>query len=102
MNCLLRGYIVMDGVKFDSMLLKTSLLGSSNYLADYYYNLSWIDRNGCQIKCVEKNKVMLENISSFAKLSIEIIEDAVLMNVDLQQIKNELINFIDSIEHKPS
>lgn len=57
----------------------------------------WRRPDGSVIACVEKLKVMRENIEELRECALAAIEDAVLMGCDEQQIKEALIAEIQSL-----
>lgn len=57
----------------------------------------WQRPDGSVIACVEKLKVMRENIEELRACALAAIEDAVLMGCDEQQIKDALIAEIQSL-----
>ena len=62
----------------------------------------WRSPKGEVIACVEKNKVLQENIEEIRQVCKDALEDAVLMGCDEQQFRavlNELVN--ELISHYP-
>ncbi|MDA0617656.1 MAG: hypothetical protein O3A66_02930 [Proteobacteria bacterium] len=60
---------------------------------------NWIDENGSVISCIEKNKILNENMQEILQNIKDASEDAVLMGVlkenfvqNLQKIINECYN----------
>jgi len=54
----------------------------------------WKDKENKPISCIEKIKILNENIMEIKQLSDDAIEDAKLMGVDPDQITSVIINTI--------
>ncbi len=59
----------------------------------------WHRENGEIIACTEKVKVMRENIEELEQIIQDAYEDALLMDVDSNQIKNFLIKMIENLDN---
>lgn len=59
---------------------------------------TWHRSNGEIVSCTEKIKVMRENIEELQQTIQDVYEDALLMDVDSQQIKQFLIQMIQNLE----
>lgn len=59
----------------------------------------WQDDNGEPLACVEKIKVMRENIEELAQSAQDAFEDALLMGCDEQQIREFLIQLMQNLEN---
>lgn len=59
---------------------------------------TWHRSNGEIVSCTEKIKVMRENIEELQQAIQDAYEDALLMDVDSQQIKQFLIKMIQNLE----
>ncbi|MBX9867549.1 MAG: hypothetical protein K2Y14_11600 [Burkholderiales bacterium] len=59
---------------------------------------TWHRSNGEIISCTEKIKVMRENIEELHQIIQDAYEDALLMDVDSEQIKQFLIKMIQNLE----
>lgn len=59
---------------------------------------TWHRSNGEIVSCTEKIKVMRENIEELQQTIQDVYEDALLMDVDSQQIKQFLIKMIQNLE----
>ncbi len=57
----------------------------------------WHDNKGDPITCIEKIKVMEENIDELSLIAIDLVDDAVLMGISEQQIKDFLSDLIQSL-----
>jgi hypothetical protein len=57
----------------------------------------WRSPNGEIIACVEKNKVLQEDLAEIRQICQDALEDAVLMGCDEQQLRSVLIELIDSL-----
>ena len=55
----------------------------------------WKDKKNKPISCIEKIKILNENIMEIKQLSDDAIEDAKLMGVDPDQITSVLINTLN-------
>lgn len=60
----------------------------------------WKDSQGNVVACVEKLKVMQENLEELAQLAQDALEDAVLMGCDEDQVKDFLVQVMQSL-HNP-
>ncbi|NHR04304.1 hypothetical protein HA052_03750 [Chromobacterium haemolyticum] len=60
----------------------------------------WKDPQGNVVACVEKLKVMQENLEELAQLAQDALEDAVLMGCDEGQVKDFLVQVMQSL-HNP-
>ena len=59
---------------------------------------TWHLSNGEIVSCTEKIKVMRENIEELQQVIQDAYEDALLMDVDSEQIKQFLIKMIQNLE----
>ena len=59
----------------------------------------WRSPKGDIIACVEKNKVMQENLAEIRQVCQDALEDAVLMGCDEQQIRAVLVELVASLEN---
>ncbi len=55
----------------------------------------WHNDKGEKISCVEKIKVMEQNLAEIKLLLQDVIDDGVLMGISEQQIKEEVIKLIE-------
>jgi len=62
----------------------------------------WRSPKGEVIACVEKNKVMQENLIEIRQICQDALEDAVLMGCDEQQVRSVLMELIASLENNYS
>lgn len=58
----------------------------------------WQTKNGEIISCVEKIKVMRENLEEIEQVIRDAYEDALLMDVDSSQIKNYFLSIINNLK----
>lgn len=58
----------------------------------------WRQPDGKPVSCLEKIKVLNENIQEIESLCADALEDGVLMGCDAEQIKNALHELIDRLE----
>ena len=57
----------------------------------------WRGPNGDIIACVEKNKVLRENLEEIRQVCQDALEDAVLMGCDEQQVRAVLIELVSAL-----
>lgn len=60
----------------------------------------WRSPKGDIIACVEKNKVMQENLVEIQQICQDALEDAVLMGCDAQQVRDVLSELVARL-HNP-
>ena len=58
----------------------------------------WRSSEGKVISCVEKNKVLQENLAEIHQVCKDALEDAVLMGCDEQQFRKVLAELIAQLE----
>lgn len=58
----------------------------------------WRSPEGKVIACIEKNKVMRENLEEIRQVCRDALEDAVLMGCDEQQFRAVLAELVASLE----
>ncbi|MCK9200387.1 MAG: hypothetical protein WA056_08000 [Gallionella sp.] len=61
-------------------------------------SIVWRSPAGDVIACIEKNKVMQENIVEIRQVCQDALEDAVLMGCDEQQFRAVLAELVASLE----
>lgn len=59
----------------------------------------WHDAEGNVLACVEKIKVMRENLEELAQSAQDAFEDALLMGCDERQIREYLVTLMQSLEN---
>lgn len=59
---------------------------------------TWLAPDGAPVACVEKIKVLNENILEIREMCQEALEDAVLMGCDEQQTREVLLRLVRSLE----
>ncbi len=59
----------------------------------------WRSPTGEVVACVEKNKVMSENMEEIRQICQDALEDAVLMGCDEQQFRAVLTELINDLEN---
>jgi signal transduction histidine kinase len=59
----------------------------------------WRSPSGEVVACVEKLKVLRENLEEIQQLCQEALEDAVLMECDERQFKQVLANLVQQLEN---
>ena len=59
----------------------------------------WKDPKGKVIACVEKNKVLRENLEEIRLICQDALEDAVLMGCDEKQFRTILLDLVNGLEN---
>ncbi len=59
----------------------------------------WRSPKGGVIACVEKNKVLQENLTEIRQVCQDALEDAVLMGCDEQQFRAVLAELVNGLEN---
>ncbi|TCP10696.1 hypothetical protein EV683_12052 [Crenobacter luteus] len=59
----------------------------------------WRDPQGNTVACVEKIKVMRENLEELAQLAQDAFEDAILMGCDESQVRDFLVQLMQRLEN---
>lgn len=59
----------------------------------------WRDPEGNVISCVEKLKVMRENLVELAQMAQDAFEDAILMGCDENQVRVYLVDLVNALEN---
>ncbi|MXR36216.1 hypothetical protein [Craterilacuibacter sinensis] len=59
----------------------------------------WRDTEGNTLACVEKIKVMRENLEELAQMAQDAYEDAILMGCDEAQIKAYLVSLMQALDN---
>ena len=62
---------------------------------------AWRQSDGKPVSCLEKIKVLNQNIQEIESLCADALEDGVLMGCDAVQIKNALHQLIDGLSPSP-
>ena len=57
----------------------------------------WTDADGAEIACVEKRRVLAENLAEFDQVLRDLFEDAILMGVDEAALRRLLAARIDRL-----
>ncbi|WP_293765196.1 hypothetical protein [uncultured Aquitalea sp.] len=60
----------------------------------------WKDPQGATVACVEKIKVMNENLEELHQMAQDAFEDAILMGCDEHQVRDFLMRLMQSL-HNP-
>lgn len=60
---------------------------------------TWLDPEGKPLSCLEKIKVLNENLEEIRQMCQDALEDAVLMGCDEPQFRQVLQDLIDSLEN---
>ncbi|HJV06574.1 hypothetical protein [Paludibacterium denitrificans] len=59
----------------------------------------WRDPQGNVVACVEKLKVMQENLEEISQMAQDALEDAVLMGCDEHQVRDFLVRLMQSLQN---
>ncbi len=59
---------------------------------------TWMDGEGMPLACIEKIKVLNENIVEIRQMCQDALEDAVLMGCDEAQIRQVLLRLVRTLE----
>ena len=59
---------------------------------------TWLDVDGIPLGCLEKVKVLNENIMEIQDMCQDALEDAVLMGCDERQIRNVLSQIVKNLQ----
>lgn len=59
----------------------------------------WLDPEGKPVSCLEKIKVLNENLEEIRELAGEALEDAVLMGCDEEQFRRIMRELVASLEN---
>lgn len=59
---------------------------------------TWLDGEGLPLACIEKIKVLNENIVEIRQMCQDALEDAVLMGCDEAQIRKVLLRLVHTLE----
>jgi hypothetical protein len=59
----------------------------------------WLDPNGKALSCVEKIKVLNENIEEIRQLAQDALEDAILMGGDEAQFRTVMADLVAALEN---
>ena len=59
---------------------------------------TWLDVDGMPLGCLEKVKVLNENIMEIRDMCQDALEDAVLMGCDERQIRNVLSQIVKTLQ----
>lgn len=60
---------------------------------------TWLDPEGKPLSCLEKIKVLNQNLEEIRQMCQDALEDAVLMGCDEPQFRQVLQDLIDSLEN---
>jgi hypothetical protein len=58
----------------------------------------WLGPDGKPVSCLEKIKVLDQNLEEIRQLCADAVEDAVLMGCDPEQIRGVLRHLVDSLD----
>jgi len=63
------------------------------------HHVIWRSSEGKVIACVEKNKVLQENLVEITQICRDALEDAILMGCDEQQFREVLAELVVNLKH---
>ncbi len=61
-------------------------------------DIRWRKSDGSVMSCVEKLKVLRENMDELKQVALDALEDALLMGCDEQQVRDEFQRLITSLQ----
>ena len=61
------------------------------------HSLKWRKPDGSPVACVEKLKVLEQNLDEFRALAVDFLEDAALMGCDVGQVRQVLSDAVAAI-----
>lgn len=59
----------------------------------------WYDVDGKKVSCVEKIKVMQQNIEELTQIAQDAFEDGILMGINPEQLKLYLISLMQNLSN---
>ena len=59
----------------------------------------WLGPDGDTVACVEKLKVMRENLEEVSQIAQDAFEDAILMGCDEKQVRDFLVLMMQALEN---
>ena len=65
----------------------------------HHKKIVWRSPKGEVVACVEKNKVLRENLEEIRQTCQDVLEDAVLMGCDEQQFRAVLAELVNALEN---
>ncbi|MCG8596191.1 MAG: hypothetical protein MI785_17765 [Kiloniellales bacterium] len=60
---------------------------------------TWLQPDGVPVSCIEKIKVLNENLEELREMAQDALEDGILMGCDEAQIRNVLHLLVDSLKN---
>lgn len=67
-------------------------------VTDMATDIRWKKSDGSVLACVEKLKVLRENMAELKQVALDALEDALLMGCDEQQVRNEFQRLLDNLQ----
>ena len=68
-------------------------------MADKFEMPVWRDPEGNVVACVEKIKVMQENLAEISQMAQDAFEDAILMGCDEHQVRAFLVQMMQNLDN---
>jgi len=65
----------------------------------HHKEIVWLSPKGEVVACVEKNKVLSENLEEIRQICQDALEDAVLMGCDEQQFRAVLADLLNALKN---
>ena len=59
----------------------------------------WCNPEGLPVACVEKSKVMHENLEELRQMAQDALEDAILMGCDEHQVRAFMVGMMQALEN---
>lgn len=78
--------------------VKKSSAAESNVIRNAQGDVIWRAPDGTPLSCIEKIKVLNENLVEIQQMCQDALEDAVLMGCDEEQIRTVLLGLVTSLE----
>ena len=60
---------------------------------------TWLQPDGVPVSCIEKIKVLNENLEELREMAQDALEDGILMGCDETQIREVLLLLVNSLEN---
>jgi hypothetical protein len=59
---------------------------------------AWLTPDGEPVSCLEKLKVLEQNLQEFREMALDILEDAALMGCDVEQVRGALSDLLSEVQ----
>jgi len=64
-----------------------------------FEKIAWHDASGARLTCVEKLRVLAENLSELQAMAQDALEDALVLGVDEGQIREALVSLVKDLKN---